>query len=291
MKRIQTLLFAGCLSFTLGLPAVAQEAAPTPAPRVLMIFREQVKPGKAGAHAKVEAGWPRAFAKANWPVHYLALTSMTGPSEAWFLVGYESLAAWEKDQQSIEGHAELKAEVDRLTEQDGEMLSSVRSVVARYREDLSHRPGVSVPRMRAFAITIVRVRPGHTQDYEDLRKIIKAAHEKAGVMDNHSVFQVVAGMPAGTFLVITPMRSLKEADDAPEVHGRTYQDAIGEAGRTRMRELVAAAVASAETDYFGFSPAMSYPSPAWIAADPEYWTPKPAPEPPTRKTGKGAQKP
>ncbi|MEO7136682.1 MAG: hypothetical protein ABI037_03100 [Gemmatimonadales bacterium] len=52
--------------------------APEGRPKVLLIFREQVKPGKDSAHEKVEAGWPRAFAKAKWPTNYLAMTTMTG---------------------------------------------------------------------------------------------------------------------------------------------------------------------------------------------------------------------
>jgi hypothetical protein len=71
--------------------AAAQEAAPNMSPpKVLQIFVESVKPGKGAAHEKVETGWPAAFRKAKWPSHYLAMTSMSGPGEAWYLGGYES---------------------------------------------------------------------------------------------------------------------------------------------------------------------------------------------------------
>ena len=72
--------------------AAAQEAAPSQAPpKVLQIFVESVKPGKGSAHEKVEPGWPAAFRKAKWPTHYLAMTSMSGPGEAWFLSGIRIL--------------------------------------------------------------------------------------------------------------------------------------------------------------------------------------------------------
>lgn len=285
MKRATICLIAAAVVFAIAAPLAAQEAAPTAPPRVLQIYREEVKPGHGPAHAKTEAGWPRAFAKANWPTNYVAMTTVTGPGEAWFITGYESYEAWEKDSRNIEKNAGLQAELDQLSAQDGEHLSAGRSIALTYREDLSHRPGVSIPRMRYMSVTIVRIRPGHNEDYEEVRKIVKAAHEKAGVKDNHSVWQVSSGMPNGTFLVMTPMRSLAEADASPQVHGQNqaYRDAIGDEGRRKLRELTTAGTLSSETMVFAFSPKMSYVAKDWIAADPEFWAPKPAAKPAAKK--------
>ena len=52
----------------------------------LTIIREQVKIGRSAAHSKFESEYPAAFEKAGSPDYYLALTSLTGPSEAWYLV-------------------------------------------------------------------------------------------------------------------------------------------------------------------------------------------------------------
>ena len=65
--------------------ALAQPPTSPSPPKVLRIYREEVKPGKVAAHEKVEVGWPQAFTKANYAVHYLAMTSMAGPYEAWFI--------------------------------------------------------------------------------------------------------------------------------------------------------------------------------------------------------------
>ena len=97
MKKVVFLCLAACLFFSTTLIALAQEKAPSGPPKVIQIIREEVKPGKGAAHEKVEVGWPRAFANAKSPTHYLAMTSVTGPSEAWFVTGFNSLAAWEAD--------------------------------------------------------------------------------------------------------------------------------------------------------------------------------------------------
>ena len=113
------------------------------------------------------------------------MVSVTGPSEAWFVSGFDSLAAWEKDRLDNEKNAVLTAQLDQLGEKDGEVLSGVRSIVARYREDLSYRPGgVNIGQMRYFYVTTFRIRPGHENDYTEANKIVRAAHEKANVPEH-----------------------------------------------------------------------------------------------------------
>jgi len=267
----------------LASPLYVQAQGNSAPPNYLLINREEVKVGHGTAHLKTELGWPRAMAKANWPTHYVALTSMTGPSEAWYLTPWESMAAWEKDNAATAANAAFQSEMDRLATEDGQHLNNWRSIVARYRADLSHRPGVNIPTQRFFSITIVRIRPGHNQEFEDARKISVAAHVKAGVNDNHSVYQVMSGMPSGTFLILTPMKSMAEIDAASQVHGQAFQDAVGDAGRKKLNELNSSATISSETNYYAFSPEMSYPTKEYVDTDPGFWKPKPAKAAPAKK--------
>ena len=271
MRRTLLTVLAVVLLLSVAWPAMAQEGAP---PNVIQIYREEVKPGKGAAHEKVEAGWPRAFAKAKSPTHYLAMTSVSGPTEAWFITGHDSLAAWEKDTQNNDKNPALSAELLQLSAQDGELLSNVRSVVAVYRPEMSYRAnGINIGEMRYFYVTTVRLRPGSS--YSDMNKITLAAHEKANVPERWAVFQVTYGMPSGTYLFIQPLKSLAEVDAFPQTHGEAYQAAIGEDGTKKLRELANAGVISTETNIFAFSPKMSYPSEKTIAADPAFWAPKP----------------
>jgi hypothetical protein len=276
MKKLVSL---APLAFLIGvLPAIAQPAASSAPPKVLQIFREEVKPGKVAAHQKVEAGWPRAFAHANWPVHYMAATSVTGPSEAWFLTGYPSYAAYEDDQHNMEKASALFAETQRLSALDGELLAQGRGMLAAFRDDLSYNTGVNLATMRYFTITITQVRPGHDAEFVEARKIVKAAHEKAGLPDGAAMYQVTAGAPGGTYLTFVARVSLEELDRSESIHGDTYRQALGgEAGQKRLAELGSSAVISSESNHFAFSPAMSYASPQLVAGDPAFWAPQPAP--------------
>ncbi len=287
---IRICLSVGVLS-AFGLSPQVQGQANTPAPNYIQISREEVKVGHGAAHVKTEMGWPRAFSKANWTSHFLALVSSTGPNEAWYLTPYESLEAWEKDTKGIAANAALTSEIDRLSAEDSQHLNGYRSFVVRYRADLSHRPGVSVPTQRHFSITIVRIRPGHISEFEEVRKMNVEGHKKAGINDNHTVYQVVAGMPAGTFLILTPYKSMAEADAARQLHGQAFRDAMGgDAGQKKINELNSSSTISSETNYFTFSPEMSYPSKEYIEADPSFWKPKPAKAPAAKKEDKPAAK-
>jgi hypothetical protein len=80
-------------------PVMAQDAmaGAMPPPKVLVIEREYLKPGRDAAHIKTDSAFVNAFTAAKWPTHYLALDSMSGASRMLFLLGYDSFEDLEKD--------------------------------------------------------------------------------------------------------------------------------------------------------------------------------------------------
>lgn len=281
--------FCACLAAGLSLlclpVASAQEA--TPPPNYIQIYREFVKPGKGPAHQKTEAAFVRDMKSGNAMPNYTALVAITGPNEAWFVARYDSVGAWGKDTENTAKNTALQASLDRDNTADGELLTDSRSIIARFRDDLSHRPGVNIPLTRFFSITIVRIRPGHVPDFEAARKIIKDAHDKAAPTFNYSVYQVTSGMPSGTYLIFSYYKTLADVDASAVIHGKEYMDAIGDDGRRKLNELASAGTISTDPYIFVVDPKMSYPTKETIAADPAFWAPKSsgAPAPATRKPG------
>jgi len=276
MKRLTGLLLG--LSVVLGgvsLGAAQEKSEHMGPPKVLTIIREFVKPGKAGmVHEKAESAFVQAFARAKWPTHYLAVTSLSGKPRALFLVGYDSFAAWEKDNQATEKNAALSQALDRAGVADGELLSGVDGGTFAYREDYSLRAPVDIAHMRYFEISVFHVKPGHDKDWDEGMKLVMAAYEK--IPDIHwACFQAVYGAPEGTFLFFTPIKSLAETDRMLG-QNKQFEAAMGEEGMKKLRELSAAAIESSETNLFQFAPKMSYVSEEWIKADPDFWKPKAA---------------
>src|SRR5438128_6871904 len=208
MKKCSLLAFAICVFVSTALQAGAQPPTNTPPPKVLSVFREDVKASRTGAHEKLEGGYVAALRKANWPVFSIALTPVAGPNDAWFMNAYDSFEAMEKDRAAMDKNAELSREFERLDALDAEFRTNQRGFVAVFREDLSYRPTIDLAQIRYFEIITLRARPGHDSEFTDAAKAIRAAFEKRNSPEDHyAIFQVEAGLPAGTYFVFIPMQS------------------------------------------------------------------------------------
>jgi hypothetical protein len=269
-----------------AVPALAQgtqgSAAPgmggTPPP-FIRIYREEVRPGKGAAHSANEAAWAAAFNKNQTPERWLALTTIAGPSEAWFVSPQQSWEAMQREDDAMEANPAIMADADKYSALDGELLSRTSTMIAAYRPNISFQSGVMLPQMRYMAVDMVRVKPGRVREFVESWREVVAAHEKAKMNEHWAVFQVVAGYPDGTFLFMYPMKSLAEIDQSGPMHtGEAYRDAVGESGRIRMNEVTMNAVEMSQRLIFSMNPKMSLLPKEWTDADP-YWAPKPAPAP------------
>lgn len=250
-------------------PLVAQATAMNDPPPVLWIQRELVKPGKGSAHIDWEAGWPAAFGRANWPTNYLAMTALSGSSEAWFLSGYPSFDAMEKDLAATDANASLTADMKRLSAGESDFVESTSGVLAQYIPSLSYKSGVDLPRMRYFEVLRFAMKPGHEGDFAKAAALYREGYTKAGIDQHWAVFRVVSGMPGGTFLVFFPMRSLSSFD-----RGLSEEEAVaralGPAQMNALNKLVTDGVATVQSQVFVLNPKMSYVNKDMKAADP-FW--------------------
>ena len=245
-------------------------------PKVLTIMREYTKPGKAGSqHEKSESLFVQAVTRAKWPTHYLAVESVSGKSRALFLTGYDSFAAWEKDVLAEQKNTTLAAALDHAGAVDGDLLSETDQAVLTFHEEYSLRPQVDIPHTRYFEISLFQVKSGHDKDWAEIVKLVTAAYEK--IPDAHwAAYQVVYGLPDTTYIIFNPMKSASEID-RNFAAGKEFEAAMGEEGMKKLSELTASAIETSQTNLFAFNPRMSYPSDAWIKADPEFWKSKAAP--------------
>ena len=289
MKRIVSCLL-GAMFFCGGLTlATAQEMTGlTPPPKVLLIVREFLKPGKGGApHEKAESAFVQAFARAKSPTHYLALNSLSGKSRALFLIPYDSFEAWEKDVSAQQKNGTLSADLARAWAGDGELLSDTDGGAFRFNADYSLRPAVDIPHMRYFEIGRYQVKPGHDKEWDDGMKMILAAYEKIPAT-HWACYSSVYGSSDTTYIFFTALKSASEIDQELG-QGKDFEAAMGPEGMKRLGELSAAAIQESQTNLFAFNPRMSYPSDDWIKADPDFWSPKAAAAPAATK--KPAAKP
>ena len=275
----KSLLFLLILIF-FAVPALAQETAQMGPPKVMLIVREEIKPGMMGAHTRHSSEFVQVFNQLQTPNHRIAMVPVAGnENEVFYITPAQSFAEIETlnrstDQKMGSANGTMRVKLDALDKEAPGMHSAMRDMLAVYRPELSFNPGVNIAQMRYFTITTTRIRPGFDSVYQEyVQKLINVARQKANVSDLHvAVFQVVSGAPAGTYLSFRPMKSLAEMDNAP---GMRVRAAMSDDQRKDADKAVREAIMSSEVSTYAFAPSMSYVHREFAARDSAFWSPKP----------------
>ena len=139
MKIALTVLLGGCLLLGTATVALAQNnAGMNMPPKILVINREVLKPGKGGSpHQRTESAFVRAMAAAKETTYYLGMDAVSGASRSLFFTGYDSFADWEKEALSEQKNATLSAALDRAEVADGDLLQSYETSMFVLRDEFS----------------------------------------------------------------------------------------------------------------------------------------------------------
>jgi hypothetical protein len=255
-------------------PALLAQSGVMAPPPLMLVVREEVKPGHGGPHAATESAWTRILTRGKSTDHYLGMTSLTGPSEAWFIMGYASFADWESKQNEFDSNPAFRKEIDKVAQDDGEHLTGTRSFLGTLRKDLSFGPPVEIGKMRYFRVRTFRIKQGQGKTFEEGVKQALGAYEKSHFPGSFACYEVAAGMGSSTYVMFRPMKSLADLD-AMDTESKAFLEALGEDGRKAMQKVFADTVNYVENQLFAFSPRLSYPGPKTIASDPGFWVVKP----------------
>jgi hypothetical protein len=199
---------------------------------------------------------------------------MSGPNEVWFVEAFPSFemsAEWEAESEK----EPLKSAFEEADAADGALRERSNSMWAVYRPKLSYRPDkMDVGKTRFVRVFTYHVRPGHIADFLAEAPDVIRAYDRSNADRVFLCYEVKAGAPAGTFLFLESLTSLKTLDAGDEMN-QAFASAMGAEGLKHLNDLDAAAVASEEANLFEVSPKMSYVSKATEDEDPAFWRPKP----------------
>jgi len=257
----------------IGGAALVAQQLPTTQPRILTIYREQTKLGHDAAHAKTEAAWPAAFARANSPDYYLALVSMTGPSEAWFVAPRESYAAWGKSTARDAADPELTAALDRAWEADAEHLDAASTIEAIAVPDLSHGAYPDLNKTRFWDISIWRIRPGHDGQFAQAVAAYKKLVSRTAPNMAWRTYRVSGGMPEGTYIMFSSVQSFDQFD-AMMAEGESAMNGATPEEGAMFEAFFREGVISSISNKYQLDAGMSYVSAETKAADPAFWNKK-----------------
>ena len=250
---------------------VAGQALPTRQPPYLEIFRELEKPGHSAAHEATEARWAQLNRSAGYPVPYIALVATSGTPEIWWVNGAESFDAMGKAMDF--GEASYKASIAKVAMEDGDHITSVTRIQARALPEASHGAFPEVGKARVYSVLTLRVRPGQEQAFNALTKHFTTMASGSAVA-GWRMYEVIAGAPGGTFLVMASFPSWAAVDANEAAWTRMMANAG--AHLQEIGKLSGEAIMSTELRYFSVNPRMSLVPKELAASDP-FWAPKPAP--------------
>jgi hypothetical protein len=277
MRKFGRLVVAFSIAATYACVTAAQEtpSGNSSIPKVLQITREFIKPGKAGmAHDKSESAFVEAMTHAQWPTHYIGMTSLSGKSRALYLTSYESFDAWQKDTEAVAKNATLSAALERAGVADGELLDSLDQGVFYFREEMSLHARADLSQMRYMELLLFRVRPGKEKQWTEVVNMAKAGYEK-GVPGAHwGMFEQIFGGDGGTYLLFISHKTLAEIDKG-FADDKQFEAAMGQDGMKKFGDLYAECCEGSQHQLFAFNPHQSYVQEEWIRADPAFWKPKP----------------
>ena len=271
-EKCITVAAALLLATTAG--AAFAQNMPTSQPPLILIAREYVKLGHGADHERIEAGWPAEFAKDKSQTYYLAMVSLTGASEAWFVVPYASHAAIANDMRLMASDTALGAELGRLGRADADMLTDARQIEAVARPDLSSSAFPDLGRQRFWEISVYRVRPGHSAEFDAAAKAYGAANQRTSPGRSYRIYQVTAGMPAPTYIIFESFVNYAQIDSTMATGQKTMQGLTPDE-QTAMTKFFSDGLLSSETNRFQLSATMSYVPDSVRATDPSFWMPKP----------------
>lgn len=258
------------LSFAGAAAAAAQVGLPTSQPSLITIIREEIKVGHQAEHARLEAGWPVAFGRVNSPDYYLAMASMTGLPEVWYIVPASSHAQLDQQNRRYDSDAATTAELERLSRADAEHINSARTIHLAARPDLSMGSYPDLARQRYWEITIFRARPGHEAEFDAAAKAYISAAQRNAPNTSFRTYQVIAGMPGPTYFIFSSVANFADFDTMMAEGMKTMTGANAQE-QAALLKFSTDGMLSGETNRYRLDPRQSYVSRETRATDPAFW--------------------
>ncbi len=238
MRTARLLIALVCASLWGDPPA----AAP---PKVLLLTRQQFKPGRAHARERLERATVAIYNQLDVPVYWLELAAFTGQPEALFFDPFDSFEAVEKADAALGALNEAHPELVRMQAGINDALSSQRAILAVRRDS----PGVdeiNLAQARFLRMLVVRTGPGQEPP------------SMAGATPS-IIYEVTSGMPGPVFLIFQPMTAFTDIPAAAVMHGTVVEDAV-----------------------YAVEPEMSHVSREFAGEDREFWMKRSNDKPPSQ---------
>lgn len=209
--EVPCLRSAALVAILWAVPLMAQDTRS----QILQIYRDPVKPGREDAYRAIEEEAARICARLAFPNPHLALESLTGPKEVWWLNAFVSEAERQRVTDDYKGNSALVAALEGIATRKQGLTGAPVDVLTTYRADLSGGVPWNPAGARFFVVTVT----------------------KQGLQARASVFAA----PDGTRHVLRPVRTHRQAEvEAAALGGETRVFAVRPYWGMPAKEWIAA---------------------------------------------------
>ena len=146
-------------------------------------------------------------------------------------------------------------------------------MLALYRPNWSYRPDQAIrmfPGARYFQVSLFRIRPGTEAEFGELIRLRRATADVINLDRPDLAYQVISGAPAGTFVFLAPIASLRSFDDGVN-SVPVFAEGLASARAKDGSKIAADTEMCREHLLFRVEPRISYVSREFADVDPEFW--------------------
>lgn len=258
---------------------IAWAQSTTPAPKILMITRTNLKEGKAMQYQGLDKQVRQLVHKNDPNLTWITATAFTGQDneETYFQFANTYAEIEQMDTAFGKAAGTLFANAD-FNQTVAQSQDSGRNVIARLREDLSYNADKFDPANATFwYVSYRRTKPGVGAQMASIRKDILAELKTANYDDHWLVYEVEYGMPTTTYVVVKDLKSMADLDNDLS---KSYESAVPTNLRQQFASWVKENGIFSENVIYRVKPELSHPAQSLVAANPSFWTVKETEETP-----------
>jgi hypothetical protein len=204
------LLILACASLCGAQPT----ASPASPPKILLLVRQQFKPGTGLHRERLERAMSRACNSLDAPIYWMEMQAFTGSPEALLFGLYDSFEDVEKAGTVLGSLYQAHPDLAQIQAGIDETLASQRTILAERRDS----PGVAainLAQARFLRMVVVQMKPGPVAPIDDVP-----------TAENTIVYRVTSGMPGPAFLLFQPMAALAEIPAIHVAAGTIVEDTV-----------------------------------------------------------------
>lgn len=247
-------------------------------PRYALIQDAQIAAGKGASLASVSAQFRDIVNGVAPDQYWIAGEPVTGDSDhVTYVSFYDSMASVEKGEDVMAKVLQaLAVKNPSFMSQAGEVIKSQHLTLVEYNKELSYRPdAVPMAETKWWYTSVYELKPGCEDGFAEIIKSFSEIVKRANWDIHWTAYNVRAGAPEPTILLVSPMRSLAEQDQ--EMPAAATEAMASAPWRQMWQQFSEGCIRHEEHSYTRVDPGLSRPPQSLVAANPDFWTPKPEP--------------